>query len=764
MLNNIRTKLLVFFALISLSDVNLIAGLSMLPYGVYVWTGEGNSKRDNDEVNISLKISFSYEESESNRVQHTVDRNDTDLRDSYHDNRRDMATGSPDDYDKKLSSGVRKTQSSKNKLDGTNFIELEQKRNAASTLSNQYFKSYTVTDAGLQLISECKQDPGLLRSLTGTELQHQLHGEFIQIIDKSATQYYNKSLPSNLREFHKDLAEITVVGIKQNISRNTAKASSIANFCWAALDYGKVIGSYANNALQLTTHAINNVSAYGQIVVDKLADVTEKFLLTDTARIIAPYFSARVQASHKLALLLHNNSEAIQKGLSVEQKKIFVDNLYKEFFNYESKFNIKAVDDFTKGLCQGSLDFGKKIKNDPLGYCISFLTMPLKPLMYGAQKIIQYKAISTLAEHDPQQAIDLAQELNEQVKNDFDELYNHVTNFSKLTYQERGKIIAPMILDLVIAQKVVFPTVNRTISMMRNANPKVCNPNTISAIEEVLTTIRHQKPEKVIDLLGVKFASYPEGVVVAAAQTKNTQVMAVLNDGQTSLAKQANLLANVKETNEIAVLAAYKNVESVTNSAAKIAEAAKSADLPVENACSSVKQEILPEQPFCQLEAEKILANSEELRELNMNIDRINSRTIKEKISSLEGSTIGTKEYEKLEKRACELYEKIRTDKNDVAIVSKNTGIKQSIIEKIKNHVFMDQHLLADGLKQFDPQIDIANAWIRLVDGEFAKSDLLWLKHEFAESLIMRDISVKWSDAHPLINKHYDWQKLIRGF
>lgn len=56
----------------------------------------------------------------------------------------------------------------------------------------------------------------------------------------------------------------------------------------------------------------------------------------------------------------------------------------------------------------------------------------------------------------------------------------------------------------------------------------------------------------------------------------------------------------------------------------------------------------------------------------------------------------------------------------------------------------------------------IIGAWQRLIDGTFVKADLIFLQHEFIESLIMGNQEVSWRIAHDIVNKDHNWDKLIK--
>ena len=120
-------------------------------------------------------------------------------------------------------------------------------------------------------------------------------------------------------------------------------------------------------------------------------------------------------------------------------------------------------------------------------------------------------------------------------------------------------------------------------------------------------------------------------------------------------------------------------------------------------------------------------------------------------------------QWAKTEAKAKDLFEQIRQNSNDIALISKNTGITEDVLTKIKSHIFYEEHVLKLSTKLFDADLDMAEAWGRLVQGNFVQSDLLWLQHELAESIIMRGKIVSYDIAHAIVDKYFDWASIIRG-
>ncbi|HEV2614176.1 MAG TPA: hypothetical protein VGV92_05655 [Gammaproteobacteria bacterium] len=106
-------------------------------------------------------------------------------------------------------------------------------------------------------------------------------------------------------------------------------------------------------------------------------------------------------------------------------------------------------------------------------------------------------------------------------------------------------------------------------------------------------------------------------------------------------------------------------------------------------------------------------------------------------------------EFEKAESEAISAYEKIRVSKDDVSQISKNTGMPEYKIQRIKDHVFSDTHELSTGnIEQFHPDIEISDAWNRLQSSHFGQEDLNLLEHEYFEARFEGIFKTDYLTAH----------------
>jgi len=78
------------------------------------------------------------------------------------------------------------------------------------------------------------------------------------------------------------------------------------------------------------------------------------------------------------------------------------------------------------------------------------------------------------------------------------------------------------------------------------------------------------------------------------------------------------------------------------------------------------------------------------------------------------GRELSIDEYLKQLDKAEEMYESFRKSKTDVQSIAKNTGMTEQRIQRIKEHLFIKEHIKEHGIGRFDPDYQIAQAWDRL--------------------------------------------------
>lgn len=117
--------------------------------------------------------------------------------------------------------------------------------------------------------------------------------------------------------------------------------------------------------------------------------------------------------------------------------------------------------------------------------------------------------------------------------------------------------------------------------------------------------------------------------------------------------------------------------------------------------------------------------------------------------------------YEKRNQAAEQYYDVIRNRTDDIEKISNNTNMPYKDIECIKRHVFIETHILDEGIGVYDPDYDMAVAWQRLINGTYEDRDIVLLNHELLESRVEKAYNLKYRDAHNIAQESYPWSDII---
>lgn len=110
-------------------------------------------------------------------------------------------------------------------------------------------------------------------------------------------------------------------------------------------------------------------------------------------------------------------------------------------------------------------------------------------------------------------------------------------------------------------------------------------------------------------------------------------------------------------------------------------------------------------------------------------------------------------------------YEEIRHRTDDIMKIASYTGYTPEQVLKVKNYLFNETHILANGIKRFDESFEIAESWQRLSDmQEYVQPhDRLLIPHELMEmDLITKGFSQ--ADAHDRTCEVYDYPRATNEF
>ncbi|WP_250932105.1 hypothetical protein [Clostridium felsineum] len=124
---------------------------------------------------------------------------------------------------------------------------------------------------------------------------------------------------------------------------------------------------------------------------------------------------------------------------------------------------------------------------------------------------------------------------------------------------------------------------------------------------------------------------------------------------------------------------------------------------------------------------------------------------------------VTTRNYDKIDEVAEEMYDLFRGTSDDVEKIAENTGWDIKDINQIKEHVFLDKVMKDSGMGRLDPDYEMAIAWERLEKGEFYDNDILLLKHELYESTYYRMNNCTQREAHDATTKIFDWNGYVES-
>ena len=114
----------------------------------------------------------------------------------------------------------------------------------------------------------------------------------------------------------------------------------------------------------------------------------------------------------------------------------------------------------------------------------------------------------------------------------------------------------------------------------------------------------------------------------------------------------------------------------------------------------------------------------------------------------------------RLDEHANMYYEEIRKRKNDVEAIARNTGLPAEDINKIKQHIFVNEYDLGeDANRRFDPDYDMAVSWQRLIEGkDIQEMDTVLLQHELLEYNLMNEQQLSYREAHERAAELFNYQ------
>lgn len=115
--------------------------------------------------------------------------------------------------------------------------------------------------------------------------------------------------------------------------------------------------------------------------------------------------------------------------------------------------------------------------------------------------------------------------------------------------------------------------------------------------------------------------------------------------------------------------------------------------------------------------------------------------------TALLAKDLDPQDYEAWDK-AESYYERVRECAGDVDVIATNTPYNSRQVQRIKDHLFYDTHILDEGEARFDADPLIANTWSRLQRGSHGPKDLQLMEHELFESRFEDLFHTDYRTAH----------------
>ena len=112
----------------------------------------------------------------------------------------------------------------------------------------------------------------------------------------------------------------------------------------------------------------------------------------------------------------------------------------------------------------------------------------------------------------------------------------------------------------------------------------------------------------------------------------------------------------------------------------------------------------------------------------------------------------------KLFQERIEKYDQIMVMTHDVAMIAQTYQLPMEVVQRAKDYAF------GWGVTQYQlyPDLDMANAWLRLAKNQGTWIDKVLLDHEIYESNLVINQGLSQTEAHDLTQLKFPWSVLVR--
>ena len=115
------------------------------------------------------------------------------------------------------------------------------------------------------------------------------------------------------------------------------------------------------------------------------------------------------------------------------------------------------------------------------------------------------------------------------------------------------------------------------------------------------------------------------------------------------------------------------------------------------------------------------------------------------------------------DRHARQYYAAVRKMKTDCKRISENVGWNLKAVERVKNHIFFNKHMIYGEMSQFDPSYYMAQSWQRLIQGgkEIREQEHVLLKHEYLEA-VLEAKGLPHEEAHAIAHAKHNYAKYTK--
>ena len=95
---------------------------------------------------------------------------------------------------------------------------------------------------------------------------------------------------------------------------------------------------------------------------------------------------------------------------------------------------------------------------------------------------------------------------------------------------------------------------------------------------------------------------------------------------------------------------------------------------------------------------------------------------------------------------------------DDIEVIANTYSFSIESVKRAKDYAF------GNGVSQYQfyPDSDMAEAWLRLAQGNGTAIDRIFLEHEIYESNLVENQGIRQTDAHDLTQLKFPWSILVK--